>query len=67
MRLETIKTDIQNLPYISFEEYYQDYVFRIQDSNIDDEMKFFINHNFLSPKNISKAIDYVRKEMSSID
>jgi hypothetical protein len=67
MRLETVKTEIQNLPYISFGEYYQDYVFQIQDSNIDDEMKFFMNHNFLSPKNISRAIEHVRKGMTKFD
>lgn len=67
MRLQTIKTEISNLPYISFEEYFHQYVFSVQDSNIDDEMHFFVNNNFLSPETLSNAIGQVKKEVIEFD
>jgi hypothetical protein len=65
-RLKTIKTEISNLPYISFEEYFQDYVMKVQDSNIDNEMSFFINHNFMSYDILSSLITDSGKELKQL-
>lgn len=65
-RLKTIKTEISNLPYISFEEYFQTYIMKVQDSNIDNEMSFFINHNFMSYDILSSLITDSGKELKQL-
>ncbi len=65
-RLKTIKTEISNLPYISFEEYFQHYVMEVQDSNIDTEMSFFLNNNFISYDILSDMISDTRRELTLI-
>ena len=65
-RLKTIKTEISNLPYISFEEYFQYYVMEVQDSNIDMEMSFFLNNNFISYDILSNMISDTGRELTLI-
>jgi len=65
--LQTIKNDIKNLPYISFEEFFTSYVLAVQDSNIDNEMRFFVDNNLMSLTSIGNAIRSTREELESID
>lgn len=62
MRLPTIQEELKK-PFISFEEYFQNYVFEVQDRNIDGEMKFFVQHNFISPKTLAKIMDQTGKDL----
>jgi len=52
--LETMKQTIINLPSITFEQYFTEYVMQIQDTNIDNEVSFLLRNNFLSSLDIDK-------------
>lgn len=52
--LETVKSTINNLPSISFEEYYTQYVMQMQDMNIDNEVSFLLRNNCLTSLDIDK-------------
>ena len=57
--LETVKRYIKELPDIEFNEYYQQYIFSIQDENIYSETA--INDTtFIS---IDKLLGRIRKEL----
>lgn len=62
MRLPTIQKELKK-PYIPFEEYFQNYVFEIQDRNINGEMKFFVQNNFMSPKTLAKIVEQTGKDL----
>lgn len=64
--LETIKTEIKNLPCISFQEYFQRYVFAVQDSNIDTEFQHLRRQN-LTPKVLSSLLNEEQEKMQSHD
>lgn len=53
---KTILESIQNLPCISFEEYFTRYIFSVQDTNIDEEIRFMLNNNFLDIKALNSVI-----------
>lgn len=54
--LETVKQSINNLPCISFEEYYQYYVMDVQDHNIDAEVSFMVRNNNISSRILNQII-----------
>jgi hypothetical protein len=66
MRLETIKQEISDLPYISFEEYFHRYAMSVQDKNIDREISFFVDHNFLTDEMLCKIIEQSGRELKLI-
>lgn len=45
--LETIKQCIWNIPDISFNQFYIRYILAVQDTNINNEFKYMIDHNTL--------------------
>lgn len=54
--LETIKSSLKNLPTISFEEYFQQYVMDVQDTTINDEITTFVRNNPLDVMLIAAVI-----------
>ena len=54
--LETVK-NLVNSPYISFDEYFQTYVMKIQDEAIQNEIQFLLRNNFPSVNSIIKLIN----------
>ncbi len=54
--LETVKQLIES-PYISFEEYFQHYVIKIQDESIHNEIQFLLRNNFPSVNSMVKLIN----------
>jgi len=57
--LETINQYIKDLPNMSFEEYYQQYILNIQDENIGIETCFPDTFN-----NIDKFLARIQKELA---
>ena len=58
--LTMIKTYIQNLPNISFEDYYQNYIFKVQDQNILAEVGSIKTNDILS---LDRLIAKLHKEL----
>jgi hypothetical protein len=58
--LETIKTYIKDLPCTSFEDYYQNYIFDVQDANIEAEVKSIKTSDILS---LDRLIAKLHKEL----
>lgn len=54
--LENIKACIESLPDISFEQYYVNYIMRVQDQNIDEELRYLRRANSLDPLIMMRAI-----------
>lgn len=52
--LETVKSTINNLPSISFERYFIEYIMNMQDLNIDNEVSFLLRNNFLTTLDVDK-------------
>lgn len=55
--LETIKKAIEEVPFISFEEYFTNYVMAVQDVNIDNEVSFMLRNNSLTTLALDKLIN----------
>jgi len=60
--LDNIKSYISNMPDDSFDEYYQNYIFAVQDRNIGMETNFNSN-TFIS---INKLITAIHRELGNI-
>jgi len=60
--LETVKGYIQDLPDMSFEEYYQKYIFSVQDENINLSTSFADSTFF----NLDKILGKIRRELGKI-
>lgn len=60
--LETVKQQIKELPDISFEEYYQRYVFSVQDENINS----MVNFNDSTFFNLDKILGKIRRELGKV-
>ena len=58
--LDTVKSYIDNLPADSFEEFYQKYIFTIQDMNIETEVGSVKTSDILS---LDKLIARLQKEL----
>lgn len=54
--LERIKAMLDS-PFISFEEYFQNYVMEVQDSSIDEEVSFLFRNNFPSANSMIRLIN----------
>lgn len=64
--LETVKEYIaSDLPCISFEEYYVNYMMHMQDQNIDDELRFLLRNNFLDATVLDTLVENTYKGMMS--
>lgn len=64
--LETVRSYIaSDLPCISFEEYYVNYMMRMQDQNIDDELRFLLRNNFMDATVLDTLIESTYKGMIS--
>lgn len=55
--LATIKTSIKNSPCICFEQFFNEYVMDVQDSNIDEEVDFLLRNNFLDSYMLSRLVE----------
>lgn len=60
--LETIKSYINEAPDIPFDEYYQRYIFNVQDMNIDSEIASIKVDDILS---LDRLIAKLHKELLS--
>ena len=58
--LEPVKQFIREVPDIAFGEYYQKYIFRVQDQNITAEVNSVKTDNILS---LDMLIDRLYKEL----
>jgi len=58
--LNTIKTYIKETPDIPFDEYYQRYIFKVQDTNIDAEVSSIKTDDILS---LDRLIAKLHKEL----
>lgn len=58
--LETIKSYIKDLPDTSFENYYQNYIFEVQDYNIEKEIRSIKTPDILS---LDRLIARLHKEL----
>jgi len=63
MMLDTVKKYITELPDISFEDYYQNYIFDVQDYNIEMEVNSVKTSDILS---LDKLIAKLHKELTGI-
>lgn len=61
--LNTVKSIIEELPDIPFDEYYQRYIFDVQDQNIEAEVSSLNTTDILT---IDKLIDKLHKELLGI-
>lgn len=53
-----------DLPSISYEQHFHNYVMYIQDTNISEELKFAFRHNFLDAASINRLLnDYQERLM----
>lgn len=57
MMLETVQKIIEEVPCISFESYFQEYVMKVQDASIDEEVSFLFRNNFPSANSMIKLIN----------
>ena len=58
--LETIKTYIDELPELDFDDYYQNYIFEVQDQNLELEVSSLKTADILS---LDKLIAKLHKEL----
>lgn len=54
--LEKVKQLIDS-PYISFDNYFQQYVMKVQDESIKNEISFLLRNNFPSSNSMMKLIN----------
>lgn len=55
--LETVKSDISKGPFISFGQYFTQYVFDVQDQNIESEANTLFKYNHIDYKKLNEVID----------
>lgn len=60
--LETVKETIKNAPCISFREYFTQYVFAVQDANIDDEVTFLLRNNSIDVNFLNTVMNIESEE-----
>ena len=61
--LNTVKSIIEELPDMPFDEYYQRYIFDVQDQNIEAEVSSLNTTDILT---IDRLIDKLHKELLGI-
>ena len=57
--LETLRKLIADVEAdsIEFSKFYTEYVMNIQDENIEEELKFLVSNNKLTPMNLNKLLN----------
>lgn len=66
--LKTVNAQIANLGNKTFQEYFMDYVMKIQDDNLAAELKFFELHNEInSVLQLDSCITKLHQEMFDND
>lgn len=55
--LETVKQTIKKSPCISFGRYFTEYVFRMQDESIDNEVTFLLRNNKIDVNFFNKVMN----------
>ena len=55
--LATVKHCMEASPFISFEQYFANYVMQVQDSSIEYELQFVLRNNFLDVRMMDRLID----------
>ena len=55
--LDTVEFLIKNSPCISFRKYFIQYVFDVQDANIDSEVTFLLRNNRLNSVALNQLIN----------
>ena len=63
--LEEIRK-IVDAPFISFEQYFTNYVISVQDNNIDSEISFILRHNFLNVNSMIRLSSEIDKELKTL-
>lgn len=58
--LDTVKSIIEELPDMPFDEYYQRYIFDVQDQNIETEVSSLNTTDILT---IDRLIDKLHREL----
>lgn len=63
--LETVKSDLFKIQEdsISFEQYYQMYIMKMQDEHIAQEFTYMLNNNIVSVDLLDRAISDAYKEL----
>lgn len=65
--LAKLKEYISNLPDISFDEYYMDYIFSVQDDNLQREFKHLKFQRDYNLQTIQGLINFTAKEVRIYD
>lgn len=60
--LETVKKTMADAPFISFGQYFIEYVFKVQDANIDNEVSFLLRNNSIDANFLDKLMNQEVKE-----
>lgn len=55
-RVRSILSDVAS-DTLTFQEYYRNYVLKVQDENIDSELSYLLSNNELTPMRICKLAD----------
>lgn len=65
--LETIKAEIQNQNIKpDFDTFYIDYMLRVQDDDIDNEVSYLFRKNIIDASNLSLVVEEDYKKMVSM-
>lgn len=64
--LINIKSCIQSAPTISFSRYFQEYILKVQDSNINREFKFLLKRNSLEIDSMGALIQNTIERLKCI-
>lgn len=64
--LETIKRCINDVPNISFAQFYSEYILTVQDNNIESEFQYMIHHNLLNTSMMDTIIQHTHERLIQI-
>lgn len=64
--LDKAEQMIRSLPSISFDDYYVDYIKKVQDKNIEREFDLFTHNNILFVDQMSAVIENTYRELGDI-
>lgn len=59
--------EAKSSPYISFDQYFTNYVIEMQDMNIDDEIEYALKSNIFDSGAVIKISSSIQKEWDKID
>lgn len=64
--LGTVKSFISDLPDMTFNLYFVNYIIRIQDEDLENEFKYLTSHNNISISKVDKLIENTYEGLVSI-